>query len=88
MYYTEKYSPTLATASIRMLLATAATESAKLHFFEEYQGFLGTVGHAGGGDAGEISSATGRRRLFTPAFAVTIKRAQGQTLGEVDIFVP
>ena len=40
MYYTEKYSPILATASIRMRLATAVAKDGKLHNFDTEQAFL------------------------------------------------
>ena len=38
--YTEKYSPTPATASIRMLLAMAAAKDGELRHFDAEQAFL------------------------------------------------
>ena len=40
VHYTEKYSPTPATASIRMLLATAAAKDGELRHFDAEQSFL------------------------------------------------
>ena len=40
MHYTEKYSPTPATASIRVLLAMAAAKDAELRHFDAEQAFL------------------------------------------------
>ena len=40
VHYTEKYSPTPATASIRMLLAMAATKGRELRHFDADQAFL------------------------------------------------
>ena len=39
-HYTEKYSPTPATASIRMLLAMAAAKDGELRHFDAEQAFL------------------------------------------------
>ena len=40
VHYTEKYSPTPATASIRMLLAMAAAKDVELRHFDAEQAFL------------------------------------------------
>ena len=40
VHYTEKYSPTPATASIRMLLAMVATKDGELRHFDAEQAFL------------------------------------------------
>ena len=40
IHYTEKYSPTPATASIRMLLAMAAAKDGELRHFDAEQAFL------------------------------------------------
>ena len=40
MHYTEKYSPTPATASIRMLLAMAAAKDGELRHFNAEQAFF------------------------------------------------
>ena len=40
VHYTEKYSPTLATSSIRMLLAMAAAKDGELRHFNAEQEFL------------------------------------------------
>ncbi|CAN0255023.1 unnamed protein product, partial [Ascophyllum nodosum] len=40
VHYTEKYSPTPATASIRMLLVTAAAKDGKLRHFDAEPAFL------------------------------------------------
>ena len=40
VHYTEKYSPTPATASIRMLLAMAAAKDGELRHFDVEQAFL------------------------------------------------
>ena len=40
VHYTEKYSPTPVTASIRMLLAMAAAKDGELRHFDAEQAFL------------------------------------------------
>ena len=40
VHYTEKYSPTPATASTRMLLAMAAAKDGELRHFDAEQAFL------------------------------------------------